>query len=139
MPYLLYLDSGLDLYIPNTNVIRLTKEVYTIGRAPERDIVVDCIGVSRLHCTLLMQEGSYFLVDGDGTSKSSLNGTSILSRAAKVYCSSAVPLSDRDVIMLGGKDFFEYFADDLTLDEGDEGTGVPARLPRYPGGLSTAS
>lgn len=135
MPYLLYLDSGIDTYIPNPNVVQLTKEVYTIGRASDRDIAIKCRWVSNLQCTLLKQDKDYFLVDGDGVSTSSTNGTFINSRTRRAFSSPAILLSDGDVIMFGSLDFLKYFEGDLPSD--DDGTGVPARLPKYPGSLST--
>jgi len=43
-------------------------EKLTIGRSPERDLVVDDPGVSRLHCVLYLEDGEWCIADAGSKS-----------------------------------------------------------------------
>lgn len=72
--------------------VPLTREVYTIGRAPESDIVVDDPGVSRRHARIERRRDSFVIQDLRST-----NGTWLGLRRVEEYS-----LHDGDTIRLGG-------------------------------------
>jgi hypothetical protein len=71
--------------------VPLVKEVTTIGRLPECDVVLDDAGASRRHAQVRLQEGRATITDLGSTNGTALNGSPIQSR----------PLSDGDRITIG--------------------------------------
>ncbi len=71
--------------------VPLDKEVLTIGRLAESDIVVDDKGVSRRHAQIRTKDGASTLTDLGSTNGTSLNGKPVQSR----------PLNDGDRITVG--------------------------------------
>jgi len=71
--------------------VPLDKEVLTIGRLAECDIVVDDKGVSRRHAQIRTKDGASTLTDLGSTNGTSLNGKPVQSR----------PLNDGDRITVG--------------------------------------
>ena len=47
----------------------------TIGRDPERDVMVDLDGISRQHCRILLRDGSAYLEDTGSTNGTRVNDT----------------------------------------------------------------
>ena len=71
--------------------VSLDKEVLTIGRLADCDIVVDDKGVSRRHAQIRTKDGASTLTDLGSTNGTSLNGKPVQSR----------PLNDGDRITVG--------------------------------------
>jgi len=71
--------------------VALDKEVITIGRLPENDVVVSDKGVSRRHAQIRTKDGSSTLTDLGSTNGTNLNGKPVQSRA----------LNDGDRITVG--------------------------------------
>jgi Protein of unknown function (DUF3662)/FHA domain len=71
--------------------VALDKEVVTIGRLPENDVVVSDKGVSRRHAQIRTKDGSSTLTDLGSTNGTNLNGKPVQSRA----------LNDGDRITVG--------------------------------------
>jgi hypothetical protein len=71
--------------------VPLDKEVLTIGRLADCDIVVDDKGVSRRHAQIRTKDGASTLTDLGSTNGTSLNGKPVQSR----------PLNDGDRITVG--------------------------------------
>lgn len=72
--------------------ITLFKKVFTLGRSPENDLVLDDALVSRRHATLRKENESYILLDEKSRNGVLVNGQSI----------SQTKLSDGDEIRIGG-------------------------------------
>lgn len=72
-------------------MIPLGRRISTVGRLPDRDVVVDDAGVSRVHAEIRCSREGYCLVDGGSANGTSVNGA----RVAEQY------LSDGDVIKVG--------------------------------------
>jgi hypothetical protein len=75
-----------------SRTIALTREVTTIGRLAECDVVIADKGASRRHAQIRHQDGSYTITDLGSTNGTRLNGQTIQSRA----------LTDGDRIAIGG-------------------------------------
>ena len=71
--------------------VALDKEVVTIGRLPENDVVVSDKGVSRRHAQIRTKDGGSTLTDLGSTNGTNLNGKPVQSR----------PLNDGDRITVG--------------------------------------
>jgi pSer/pThr/pTyr-binding forkhead associated (FHA) protein len=69
----------------------LDRDELRIGRAADCDIVVDNLGVSRLHCTIVRDGNGWTLVDGGSN-----NGTFVGGQRIDRH-----PLKDKDRIVLG--------------------------------------
>jgi len=72
--------------------VRLDKEINTIGRMPDNDVVINNLGISRQHCRIIQDEKEQFYVEDSG----SANGTTI--NGVRVTRS---PVYDGDEIQLG--------------------------------------
>jgi pSer/pThr/pTyr-binding forkhead associated (FHA) protein len=69
----------------------IKREIFSIGRAPDNDLVLDDPAVSTHHCTILRAGGEYRLRDLDSTNGTVLNGQRVQETA----------LSAGDVIAAG--------------------------------------
>jgi FHA domain-containing protein len=67
-----------------------------IGRAPENDVVLESVAVSREHAALVHREGRWYLED-----RGSYNGTFL--NGARVNPASPMPLRHADRIDIGGE------------------------------------
>lgn len=72
------------------------KDVFTIGRSPDSDIVLNHPSVSRRHCTIACQNGQYYIYDNNSTNGIILN-SQMLNRAAV--------LNEMDRISIAGFSF----------------------------------
>ena len=80
---------------PPTSVRRLPATVLRIGRAPDNDVVVDDLDVSRHHAELRNVDGGYQIVDLDSYNGTYVNGQQI----------TAAPLSEQDIVGIGRSTF----------------------------------
>jgi hypothetical protein len=71
--------------------VPLVREVTTIGRLPECDVVLDDTGASRRHAQVRLRDGEASITDLGSTNGTALNGAPIQSR----------PLADGDRITIG--------------------------------------
>ncbi len=71
--------------------VPLDKEMVTIGRLAESDVMIDDKGVSRQHAQIRTKDGRSTLTDLGSTNGTKLNGQQVQSR----------PLSDGDRITVG--------------------------------------
>lgn len=69
--------------IMDTHVIRIKKEVTTIGRSLENDVVIQLPSVSRRHAQIQKEDDKYYLIDLDSTSGTWLNSVRIKKAALK--------------------------------------------------------
>jgi pSer/pThr/pTyr-binding forkhead associated (FHA) protein len=74
--------------------VLLTKSTITIGRGPDRDIMLDAKTVSRRHCTLRFRTDRWYLQDDSSPNGTLVNGTRLLVGAQ-------VPLDSGDRIGVG--------------------------------------
>lgn len=88
--------------------VALTKDAYTVGRQEDCDILVDNLGVSRLHARLL-KEGDGYVVEDAG----SANGVTVNDQPVKRHV-----LNDGDQIDLG-KHVLTYYSGLVDLAVGD--------------------
>jgi hypothetical protein len=86
LPSLVVHDDSSD---PRT--VRLSKEIVTIGRLPDCDVVLDDRGASRRHAQVRTKDGVSTLTDLGSTNGTRLNGATVQSRA----------LEDGDRITIG--------------------------------------
>jgi pSer/pThr/pTyr-binding forkhead associated (FHA) protein len=96
-----------------TTYHRLARERYAIGRAPDRDVVLAQLDVSRRHARL-ERGGDRWLVVDEGSD----NGTFVNGRRVE----APTPLGPDDVVQIG--------AYRLSLSEGEH-TNVPTPVPLY--------
>lgn len=82
------------------------KEPVHIGRAPDNEIVLENLAVSRTHATIRHEDGRYLLTDLDSSNGSYVNGVRV----------KKTELADRDVISIGKHKL--YFYDLRTAAEG---------------------
>lgn len=80
------------LVVDGVRLFPLDKSVVNIGRAPENDLVIDDLRVSRQHIQLRVVNGRYVLFDLGSTGGTRLNGSPIVQHH----------LSPGDVILLAG-------------------------------------
>lgn len=73
------------------NTVALAQRVTTIGRLPDRDVVLGDSGVSRRHAEIRRSRAGYLLVDHGSANGTSINGTGI----------TAQQLEDGDLIKVG--------------------------------------
>ena len=72
--------------------IKLTKDVTTVGRMPDNDIVINNLGVSRHHCRILKEEAdSYIVEDLNSANGIKINGVQLIKS----------PLQNGDEITVG--------------------------------------
>src|SRR5690606_26210757 len=70
---------------------RIEKDVVSIGRARDNDIVVENLSVSRAHSRIRFQDGKYILTDLNSANGSFVNGVKV----------SKTELADEDIISIG--------------------------------------
>jgi pSer/pThr/pTyr-binding forkhead associated (FHA) protein len=92
----------------------LEKDEHRIGRSMECDIVVDNLGISRHHCSIVRENGKWILVDGGSNNGTFLGGKKV----------DRQPLKDNDRIVLGKHS--------LVFDA--NGSANPAKSPKKAGG-----
>ena len=94
-----------------TSVVRAPVRTLRIGRAPDNDIVVPDLSVSRHHAELRNTGGRYEIVDLGSHNGTFLNGSQIVSRA---------PVTEQDIVGIG-QATFRLVGDELRefLDQGD--------------------
>ena len=108
---------------PPTSVQRLPATVLRIGRAPDNDVVVDDLDVSRHHAELRNIDGGYQIVDLDSYNGTYVNGQQI----------TAASLTEQDIVGIGRSTFrlsgreLQEFAD--TGDVSVAARDITVRLP----------
>ena len=76
--------------------IPVSKDVITVGRKPDNDVVIDNPAISGHHCRISLQGGGYYVEDLDSTNGTYVNETEIEPRR---------DLAARDVIRIGAQRF----------------------------------
>lgn len=104
----------------------IEKDVVSIGRAKDNDIVVENLSVSRNHARIRLENGRYSLVDLNSANGSFINGTKI----------TQAELNSDDIISIGKhKLHFVLGAHEggaASATEADMGQPVPAAFPSSP-------
>ncbi len=77
-------------------IVPVYKQRFTIGRGPDRDLILAAGGVSRSHACLYIKENGLVLEDCGSRNGTYLNGSRIAGRA---------PVRDGDILNLGGYEF----------------------------------
>src|SRR4030043_888702 len=88
-----------------TQVIKLEKKTYTLGRRDDNDIILDDVFVSRNHAEVTFDKGKYRLCDRKSRYGTFVNGTRI----------TEIALTYGDEIQLGN--IVITFVDEKTLDQ----------------------
>jgi pSer/pThr/pTyr-binding forkhead associated (FHA) protein len=78
--------------IVNSQVFPLTKEVTTIGRKLDNDLVIQDILVSRKHAEIRYEDDQYFIFDLDSTGGTYLNNKKITE--AKLFSGDLILISN---------------------------------------------
>jgi len=109
MPRILITETDVK---PQPYKVKLERELITIGRAANNDIVLTDASTSTYHCELKRVEGGYILIDKDSTNGVKKNGTRY----------SKIDLNDDTDFELGDVEVeFEYSEEEVeTLEEEDE-------------------
>lgn len=114
--------ARLEREAPPGPAIPLGRRPFTIGRRPDRDLVLDDDRVSREHATLLPAAGGGWAARDDGSSNGTrLNGHRLAARAE-------VPLRDGDRLTVGGVTF--VFRETPAPPGGPDATRVMPGRPR---------
>ena len=100
--------------------IAIQKDVLTVGRKPENDIVIDNPAVSGHHCKIVRQAGAYFLEDLDSTNGTYVNEKRVMKAG----------LRDNDVIGLA-KHALVFLEEKPVVEAGDKTMVLPAREPDH--------
>lgn len=108
MPQLIVKLKGREL---QRSFIRRT--VTTVGRDPSCDVVLDNIGVSRQHCRVEFQDGTFYAVDSGSSNGIFVNGSPRRRH----------PLMDGDEIMIGKFVISFTSAGGVPVDQLDEVAG----------------
>ena len=118
--------SGTGLRRPPTAVLRVPAQVMRIGRAPDNDLVVPDLGVSRYHAELRNRGGGTFEIVDLG----SHNGTFVNGQRV-----SSSPMTEQDLVGIG-RATFRLVGDELQefVDEGDISLTVQDLTVRISGG-----
>ncbi|MCL5270671.1 MAG: FHA domain-containing protein [bacterium] len=74
------------------------KESMSIGRAPENEIVIENLAISRHHATIRHENGRYYLIDEDSSNGTYVNGVRI----------QKTEIMDRDVVTVGKHKLYYY-------------------------------
>ncbi len=83
------------LIVNGSYVFPLEKELVTIGRKTDNDLVIDILHISRYHAEIRAQEGQFHLLDLKSTGGTSINGKPIEQeklRSGDVISLAGVPL-----------------------------------------------
>ncbi len=105
-------------------IFELTEEITTLGREPDRDIVVEAQYVSRHHCQFEKIENSFRVVDQGSHNGTSVNGVPVTERT----------LTTGDRISFGGASFLftdpssEPITPELELTDSPLPTGATVQL-----------
>ena len=78
--------------IVNSQVFPLTKEITTIGRKLDNDLVIQDILVSRKHAEIRFQDDKYFIYDLESTGGTYLNNKKVSN--AKLYSGDLILISN---------------------------------------------
>lgn len=92
--------------LDSNNPVRLTVNTspFVIGKNPAKvdGVISFNKAIGRVHCRFIYQNGSYYIIDGDGM-KSSTNGTFV--NGARLHGLQPYPVKNGDVIRLANSDF----------------------------------
>ena len=83
------------IIVDGVHIFVLTKEITTVGRMADNDLVVDNPRISRYHASIELTDNTYFMVDLNSTGGTSLNGNKVTRTALKpgdVISLAGVPL-----------------------------------------------
>ena len=80
-----------------------------VGRDPTSDILVSDPLISRLHAEVCYQDGSYWITDQGSSNGTWVNNVNNVNNVKKLMPQTPHPLSDGDVLRMGGKKLLFYF------------------------------
>jgi pSer/pThr/pTyr-binding forkhead associated (FHA) protein len=103
--------------IVNSQVFPLTKEVTTIGRKLDNDLVIQDILVSRKHAEIRFQESKYFIYDLDSTGGTYLNNKKI--SEAKLFSGDLILISNIPLMFIDESKSLEIDSSKSTGELGD--------------------
>ena len=69
----------------------LYKDTVTIGRAPDNEVAIENLAVSRHHATITLEDGRYILEDNDSANGTHVNGVRV----------TKTEILDKDIITVG--------------------------------------
>lgn len=82
----------------NAQVIPIHKDITTLGRLLENDVVLNDPGVSRFHAEIHLIDGQYTLIDKDSTGGTFLNNKKVT--RAVLYSGDLISLSGLPVMFV---------------------------------------
>lgn len=107
--------------IVNSQVFPLTKEITTIGRKLDNDLVIQDILVSRKHAEIRVQDDKYFIYDLESTGGTYLNNKKV--SRAKLYSGDLILISNIPLMFIDESKSLEMDASkstgELTEPEAD--------------------
>lgn len=77
-------------------IVPVYKTLFTIGRGPDRDLILTAAGVSRRHACLFIQAGELYVEDSGSRNGTCLNGSRIDTRS---------PVRNGDILRIGEYEF----------------------------------
>jgi pSer/pThr/pTyr-binding forkhead associated (FHA) protein len=106
--------------IVNSQVFPLSKEITTIGRKLDNDLVIQDILVSRKHAEIRFQDEKYFIYDLESTGGTYLNNKKV--SHAKLYSGDLILISNIPLMFIDESKSLEMDAAKSTgeLNEHDE-------------------
>jgi len=72
------------LILDGQRTIKLNREVFTIGRHPNNDLVLSDLRISRYHCQIRVRQGRYMIYDNQSRSGTFVNGQQIVEHRLNV-------------------------------------------------------
>jgi hypothetical protein len=72
------------LILDGQRTIGLNREVFTVGRHPNNDLVLGDLSISRYHCQIRLRQGRYTIYDNQSRSGTFVNGQRIVEHTLRV-------------------------------------------------------
>ncbi len=109
--------------ILNAQAFPLIKEITTIGRKLDNDLVIQDALVSRHHAEVIQKDGSYFIRDKNSTGGTYLNNKRV--KEAQLYSNDLILLANTPLMFIQEDQKFKEKSDTPTdsLPRVDEETG----------------
>jgi pSer/pThr/pTyr-binding forkhead associated (FHA) protein len=104
--------------IVNSQVFPLTKEITTIGRKLDNDLVIQDILVSRKHAEIRFEDGQFFIFDLDSTGGTYLNNKKVTE--AKLFSGDLIMISNIPLMFIDESKSLEADSAAITGDLVDE-------------------
>lgn len=109
--------------ILNAQAFPILKEITTIGRKLDNDLVIQDVLVSRHHAEVIQREGAYFIKDKDSTGGTYLNNKRI--KEAQLFSNDLILLANTPLMFIQEDQKFKEKSNTPTdsLPRMDEETG----------------